>query len=380
MNILYVTLNSSLRSTTCVIDAAVGKLQPLGVNPIFVFPESGPWAETLKSKGIPCYFKEFLTPEKTKPLQFISNLLFWLKLFKRHKIQILHMNEHDYYPMLKHAAYLAKIPIVVGVRFVLEGGYAKWAFAAPYAPKKLLFTSHDQLARSRDELPADIPDSAIDVFGNGRDLDQLIAFPDVRNKTRESWSAQEQDIVLGTASAIRPRKRIEDFILLVDHLIKKGHKVKGVIGGGGKYADKEYFEALEQQIINLGLSEHVKMLGNMDEMAPFYQGIDIFVSTSELETFGMSVCEAMAFAKPVFGYEGGSVQEVLADPRFIVENKNLELLKALAEALLNEPESFNEIGIKHKKRVFDNFNADALADKLRVVYEQIDANFTLVEK
>ena len=371
MNILYITHNTNLRSTTCVIDATIHKLIPEGLVPSFVFPESGPWVRDLQNKNIPCYFTNFFVPEKNHPINFMKNLFFWIKIIKKEKIQIIHLNEHDNYPMLKHAARLLNVPLVVGVRFVLEGGYAKWAFSKPYSPHKLLFTSSDQLNRSKSELPDDLPEKCVTVFGNGRDLDTLINAPDQREQIRQSWEVLNSDIILGTASAIRPRKRIDDFIYLVKHLRDKKYPVKGVIAGGGQYADSDYVEYLQNLIIELKLTDSVKMIGNLEEMSPFYQGIDIFVSTSELETFGMSVCEAMAFSMPVFGYQGGSVQEVLSNDECIVTNKDLGALKDKLESFLSDMSPSQKLGERNKTRVFNNFNAQALADKLLIIYEEI---------
>lgn len=370
MNVLYVTLNSSLRSTTCVIDAVVNQMRPKGLNPVFVFHDNGPWSRHLEGEGIKCYYKKFIVPSKANPLQFIANTIFWLKVFKQHKIDILHMNEHDFYPMVKHAARIAGVKIVVGVRFVLNGGYANWAFGSPYTPDKLLFTSNDQLSRSLEELPHDMKDGVVEVFGNGRDLDSLVKAPLTKEKCL--WGPEDsKTIVLGTASSIRPRKRLEDFILIVESLIHEGYNVHGIIAGGGKYADPEYVTMLEGLIKMKSLSNTVEMIGNLDDMTLFFRSIDMFVSTSELETFGMSVCEAMAFGMPVAAYEGGSVQEVISDNSYVAPNLDRTRLLELVKKIINNFEKEKAYAERHKQRVFDNFNAPALANKLNIIYEEL---------
>ena len=370
MNVLYVTLNSSLRSTTCVIDAVVKQMRPNGLKPFFVFKDKGPWANVLQKNGICCYYKDFIVPSKSRPIEFMTNFVFWFRLIKKHKIDILHMNEHDYYPMVKHAAKAAGVKVVVGVRFVLNGGYAKWAFKPPYTPDKLLFTSHDQLERSRAELPANVESHAVDVFGNGRDLDELTS--SLFHEGQATWKCKGGNtVVIGTASSLRPRKRIEDFILLIKELLDSGHNVHGIIAGGGKYADPEYVVMLEKLILENGLSSKIEMIGNLDEMAPFYHSIDLFVSTSELETFGMSVCEAMAFGLPVAAYEGGSVQEVLSDDKYIVPNLEFRRLVDLVSDMVENLENHRNYATRHKSRVFENFNAPTLSCRLNDTYKEL---------
>lgn len=371
MNILYITHNSSLRSTTCVLDATISQLLPIGLRASFVFASEGPWSEALIEQKINVYYHEFLVPDKKVPIRFLLNFFFWVRIIRKEKIELIHVNEHENYPMIKHAAKFLRIPVVVGVRYVLPSGYSEWAFSGRYKPVKLLFTSHDQLERSRNALPSNIRESDIEILGNGRDLDKLISSPTMRSETREIWNVPVSCMVLGTASVIRPRKKLEDFIEMVKSLLEKKHDVKGVIAGGGKFGDPNYFKSLEELIKKYNLQNKVLMLGNLDDIAPFYHSIDLFVSTSELETFGMSVCEAMAFSLPVIGYEGGSVKEVLDDPRCVVKNFDLNGLVHLAEKILANSEYRETLGTKNKKRAFDYFNAPSLAKKLKLIYESI---------
>ena len=360
-----------MRSTTCVIDAAINHLPSTDYTPIMVFPEQGPWQQELKNNGVTTHIRPFSVPEKSKPFQFLANFLYWVRLIKLEKISLIHLNEHDNFPMIRHAACYCKVPVIVGVRFVLEGGYARWAFGGKYKPAKLLFTSQDQINRSITEIPRGIPEEDIILFGNGRDLKQFTQVESSAEKIRQNWEVEPKHFVLGTASVIRRRKLLEDFILLVGKLKDKGMPVKGIIAGGGRFADPVYFQELEQLIVKEGLSDSVKMIGNLDDIAPFYQGIDLFVSTSELETFGMSVCEAMAFAKPVIGYSGGSVAEVLGDKSCIVDVKDFSALVDLAAKFVTDPKLVKDKGNKGYIRAFEHFDAPMLAQRLDQIYKQV---------
>lgn len=371
MKILYVTINSHLRSTTCVLDAIVSTMSPKEVHPVFVFPEAGPWQKSLIPKGIQTYIKSFFIPAKKKPLQFIASFLSWAWIIKKHHIRIIHLNEHEYYPMLKYVARFLDVPIVVGVRFVLTGGYAKWAFSGNYKPHKLLFTSQDQLKRSKVELPQNISENDICVIGNGRDLDALTGHMNKREETRQSWAINSNTILLGTASVIRPRKRLEDFVEVVEKLVKEGFDVKGIIAGGGKFSEPSYYDKLESSIHQKGLHEHILMLGNVEDVHVFYQAIDLFLSTSELETFGMSVCEAMAFGLPVIGYKAGSVGEVLGDNRYIVNDVDPNLLFQKTREFIATQDKMNFFSSKNKERAFTLYNAPIISQNIYDIYQEI---------
>src|SRR5207247_4885658 len=115
---------------------------------------------------------------------------------------------------------------------------------------------------------------------------------------RTAWGAGRDTVVVGTASAIRPRKQLEDFIRLIGRLRARGLNVRGVVAGGGRFADPDYARMLEGLIRQERLEDHCLMVGNLDPITPFMKAIDLFISTSRWETFGMSVCEAMLCGKP----------------------------------------------------------------------------------
>lgn len=113
------------------------------------------------------------------------------------------------------------------------------------------------------------------------------------------------------------------------------------------------------------------MTGNLDDLSEFYSSIDIFISTSELETFGMSVSEAMAMSVPTIGYTGGSVQEVIGNKWCIAENGDLDSLTEKARSLINDPVIYKNIQQAQKKRILDNFDAPILASRIDAIYKEV---------
>lgn len=368
---LFLTLNSSLRSTTCVLDALFRKDDGKIVNPTIVFTQAGPWQKSLKESGIKTFVRPLHITELSTPYRSLKEVYFWYRLIKTYKIHIIHVNEHELYPTVRIAAKLTRTPSVVFARFVVPEGFGQWAFSERFRPNKILFTSSDQITRSKPALPTYLDEKDLILIGNGRDFDHFTSAVSDRYHTRKQWGIRENHTVLGSASTIRPRKRLEDFILLIDALKKEGIPVQGVLAGGGTFGDPEYYQKLADLIVEKGLTQDVFMLGNLDSMTEFYQAIDAFISTSELETFGLSVCEAMSFSIPVVAYEGGSVQEVLFDKRGIVPNCDQAALFEKTKAIICDKTIATDMGEKSKKRVFENFNAPILANKLISVYKDV---------
>lgn len=56
---------------------------------------------------------------------------------------------------------------------------------------------------------------------------------------------------------------------------------------------------IEEEIAAKGLREHVRLLGALDNPYPLMQRCDIYVQPSRSEGYGIAVCEARAFCRPV---------------------------------------------------------------------------------
>jgi glycosyltransferase involved in cell wall biosynthesis len=93
------------------------------------------------------------------------------------------------------------------------------------------------------------------------------------------------------------------------------------------------------------------------------------VSTSDYETFGNSVCEAMACRRPVVAYQGGSVHEVLGDAGIVLQTGDLEGAVQAVEKLVLDPNFRRELGNKARNRVAEYFNPARSFERLIGVYE-----------
>ncbi len=57
------------------------------------------------------------------------------------RIQVMHSNEQDVYPVAQYLGKLCRMPVVVSVHFTMDRGYCEWAFAAARNPQRIFFVS-----------------------------------------------------------------------------------------------------------------------------------------------------------------------------------------------------------------------------------------------
>ncbi|NYF11670.1 glycosyltransferase involved in cell wall biosynthesis [Leifsonia sp. AK011] len=138
-------------------------------------------------------------------------------------------------------------------------------------------------------------------------------------------------ISLLTMSRLAPKKRVDLCIAAAGVLLSRGVRVQLDIAGDG---DSHVVDALHDQVIELGITEHVRFLGLVtgEEKEMAFTKADVFLLPSEDENFGIGVAEAAAHGVPVV-----SSAAVAAASMLSVESR--ELVSSLsATALANSIE------------------------------------------
>jgi glycosyltransferase involved in cell wall biosynthesis len=147
--------------------------------------------------------------------------------------------------------------------------------------------------------------------------------------------------------------------------------VVGLIAGGAIVGDEAYRDMIHARIAASQMGNRLRWLGHLEPIAPFLQALDVFVSTSVYETFGNSVCEAMACGLPVVAYKGGSVQEVVGDAGYVHDNGDVGALTRSLALLVDDVSERSRAGLQAQRHVATHFNPAASFDKVLRIYDSL---------
>lgn len=122
--------------------------------------------------------------------------------------------------------------------------------------------------------------------------------------------SNDRSIVLGVAGRLVSVKCLGVLVLTVYELQQQGYHVSAKIAGVGSE-----IESLQALIEKYHLEDKVELLGLVSDMNHFYQDIDIYISTSIHESFGLTALEAASHGIPVIATNVDGLPEVIEHNR-----------------------------------------------------------------
>lgn len=152
---------------------------------------------------------------------------------------------------------------------------------------------------------------------------------------------------------LEPEKR---YGVLIEAVARLGARdaVVVLVGGGSES------EGLQEHARALGVRLILPGLLSPDELPAAYAAATVFVHPSTMDTFGLSVAEAMACGCAVVVADAGSPPEVVGDAGVVVPADDPEALAdALRRLLANDAER-RELGRRARARVLERFTLERM--------------------
>jgi D-inositol-3-phosphate glycosyltransferase len=188
---------------------------------------------------------------------------------------------------------------------------------------------------------------------------------------RERHRLAAGDVAVGVACALRPRKQLEHLFHAASRIGEPHLRV--VVAGGPVAGDESYAEGLLATGRQL-LGERLLLLGHLKDLREFYNGLDLFVNTSQEEACSISVIEALACGCPILGYPSTSVHEqVLPTGGEIVAQDAIDALSAALGQWIADRERLRTFRETARRRAETVFDIRQLADQLWNEYDSLQS-------
>jgi glycosyltransferase involved in cell wall biosynthesis len=372
MDILFLTQNPNLVSTTRILQSWLLLGRRDGVRATVAVARPGAFADWLAANGIDHRVTPMPWPNRRWPVPAVWHAWRLARWARCRRVAVIHCNEHDVYPFGALVARLARRPVVCHVRCKLDAGFGGWAFRRR-PPDALLWSTEGMRQESGPMLGGRVAPQRQHVVPLGLDLDYFGRLGRQREALRASWGVRPDQLVVGMASALRPGKRIEDFVELARRLARQFPGAVFVLAGDVicRTEEEPYHARILPLVRDAERTLPFRWIGHVEPVEPFLHAADVFVSTSEHESFGMSVCEAMGCRRAVAAYEACSVAEVVGDTGLVVPTGDLDGLTAATATLLRDPALRDRLGERARRRVADRFNPSHSLRQLRQIYQSV---------
>ena len=175
-------------------------------------------------------------------------------------------------------------------------------------------------------------------------------------------------LLIGSVGELRTLKRHDDFIRAAARVAEKFPEAHFVLAGVDTTG--EVRRDLEKLVGELGLNDRFRFLGWVDEAEALLCAMDLFVSASETESFGLAIVEAMAAGTAVVATRTEGAQEVIEDQRtgLLVPVGDVEAIAQSITALLGNPEKRRALGTRAREAANTRFSLQRMVDEIEKIY------------
>ena len=105
--------------------------------------------------------------------------------------------------------------------------------------------------------------------------------------------------LVGTVGELKRLKGQQDFVFAANEIVKKFPETHFTIVGTDNSFKKDFRRELKRLVKVFGLEDRFLFLDWVEDTAPLLAAMDIFVSASHSESFGLAILEAMASGKAI---------------------------------------------------------------------------------
>ncbi len=217
-----------------------------------------------------------------------------------------------------------------------------------------------------------LTEEKIKILHNGINLERFVPEKAERNKIRNEFKINDDEIVIGMLARFSWGKGHEEFLLAAKELVEKYDNLKFMIVGEPSRGEDEYAAKIKNLAMEYGLSGKVIFTGYRSDTPDVLSAMEIFAFPSHSEAFGIALVEAMAMGLPTVCSASDGVLDIAVDGHtsYLFEKQNASQLAEKLSLLIEQPDKRKLFGKNARERVEKLFDIEFLTDKVIEFYKE----------
>lgn len=332
----------------------------------------GKFTPLIQEKGV----KTFNIPIE-RGINPVKDFISFLKLYnliKKEKFDIVHTATSKAGFIGRCAAWSARTPVVIHTSHelpqnstrnpVLKFFYRCLEKIASKWTDKLITVSNPNVEQILKEKIA--PKEKIYLVPNGIDVERFDIKID-KAKKKEALGIDKESILIGAVGRLEKVKGHKYLLEAASRVVKDFPKAVFYIIGEGPL--KDY---LIKEINAKGLQKNVILGGFCENLPEALNCLDIFVSASLYEGFGVAIAEAFACSLPVVTTGVGGVTDFAVDGEtaLIVPARDADALYKAITFMLENPDKASFYAENAKEKIKNEFSQEQMTEKLWDIYKE----------
>jgi glycosyltransferase involved in cell wall biosynthesis len=209
----------------------------------------------------------------------------------------------------------------------------------------------------------------INIIQNGFIIDDFQINEPQKNDLKSKLNIDFSTTIVGFVGRFHPIKDYLTFINTAKDLITNSSKSFTFLMIGKDFDENN--KLLISILKSNNLTNYFKLIGNQNDVIPYYSIMDVFCLTSLSEGFPNVLVEAILMEVPVFSTRCGDAEFIIKNNKFLFDFENH---KMLSKKIIDYIDKANEIKkietLENKKHIINNFSMDVIFDKYLVLYKK----------
>ena len=292
------------------------------------------------------------------------------RLVRKKQIQIIHAHMARDYPLAAYAARRNPNARLILTRHVLFPLNRLHRLTFSNAAR-IIAVSQAVASQLRADKVA--PAEKISVVLNGIDVNRFVRTREEFNRQEflESWNLPEQGLLVGTVGELTPLKGHHEFLHAAAQISIQIPACNFVIAGVDHSPGGKNETQIETLIDELNLRQRVRRVKWLDNLAQLYCALDVFVSASHTESFGLAIVEAMASRTAVVATETEGAREIIrpGETGLLTSIRSPNELAAAIKSLLTDEATRLRLAESGQKDAVERFDVERMVQETEEIYQ-----------